>query len=97
MYTIALNNYFINDVRKEYKKCSKREKEVMRHIDFDDYFGTLATVIDLARQNSYKALKEIQRLEKENEELFNNLRSDLFFLEQNYWISRKNGDKKYRY
>lgn len=90
MYTLALNNYFLQDVQGKYD----RKQKIKDHIGFDDYFGTLATILDLKRQNSVYKLKELQRLEKKMETSFKNLRDDLMFLQENYKIIEKRKSKK---
>ena len=60
---------------------SKRNIEF--HIKSDDYFGTLATVIDLVRQNlnPFKQKQEKKTLEKKVKELM--------YLQKNFKIVKK--------
>lgn len=54
------------------------------HITSNDYFGTLATIISLIRQNIEK--KEGYKL---NIETLNKIEKDLMFLQNNYKIVKK--------
>ena len=61
------------------KKINKdRTKSLKFHIENDDYFGTLATVIYLKMQNIEKELKGMERL-----------KDDLMYLQNNYKITQK--------
>jgi len=62
-------------------------KQVKKHIEQDDYFGTLATVLDLARQT----LERNRKKPKQNQQikLLKNLKSELVFLQKNYRIIKK--------
>lgn len=51
------------------------KQKVINHINFDDYFVNLATVLDLLRQK--------------NDRQFKRLRDDLLFLQKNYKIVKK--------
>lgn len=59
------------------------KKNLEFHIKNDDYFGTLATVIDLVKQNlnPFKQKQEKKTLEKQVEELM--------YLQKNYKIAKK--------
>ncbi|MDA3839919.1 MAG: hypothetical protein PF572_02415 [Patescibacteria group bacterium] len=59
------------------------KKNLQFHIESDDYFGTLATVIDLVRQNlnPFKQKQEKSTLEVKVEELI--------YLQKNYRIVKK--------
>ncbi|MFA5163604.1 MAG: hypothetical protein WC441_03690 [Patescibacteria group bacterium] len=67
------------------------EASVRFHVKNDDYFGTIATVLSLikqdckksARMNQSQTLKILGRLEK-----------DLLFLQKNYQIKAKTSQKK---
>jgi hypothetical protein len=59
----------------------KRRSALKFHIMSDDYFGTLATVLDLLRQESKIRPKEAATLEW--------LRDDLLYLQENYQIARR--------
>jgi len=56
-------------------------KNVLFHIESQDYFGTLATVLSLVRQGG-----EIQSV---NEEVLARAEHDLIFLQENYDIVAK--------
>ncbi len=57
------------------------QKSLKFHIKSDDYFGTLATIISLVRQNIEKG--EITKL---NIKMLNNAEKDLMFLQGKYKI-----------
>ncbi len=63
----------------------KDEDSVRFHVQNDDYFGTIATVISLIRQKIAKECPRDALLKKS----LNNLEKDLMFLQKNYQISRK--------
>jgi len=58
-----------------------------KHIEQDDYFGTLATVLNMARQT----LEKDMRGPKKNWhiKLLQSLEEDLMFLQENYKIDKK--------
>jgi hypothetical protein len=62
------------------------EASVRRHVHSDDYFGTIATVLSLLRQQIKKdGAKNAALLEK----TLNNLENDLVFLQKDYRISQR--------
>jgi len=64
----------------------KDEASVRRHVRSDDYFGTIATVLSLLRQQMKKdGVKNAALLEK----TLANLERDLVFLQRDYNISRR--------
>jgi len=62
-------------------------KQIKRHIKAEDYFGTLATVLDLARQE----LEQNKKRPNPNWQikLLKNLRDNLVYLQENYRIVKK--------
>ena len=56
----------------------ERVKKLKYHIQTGDYFGTLATVLDLMNQTSEKTNKKVQEIKE-----------DLLLLQKNYKIVRK--------
>jgi len=72
-YSISIKNWLVKD-----------EESVKNHIEADDYFGTLATILDLIKQenllekDSEKANKVLRRIKK-----------DLLYLQENYKITQK--------
>jgi len=60
------------------------QKSLKFHIKSDDYFGTLATIISLVRQNVEKG--EITKL---NIKMLNNAEKDLMFLQGGYRVVKK--------
>jgi len=62
-------------------------KRIEKHIEQNDYFGTLATVLDLARQT----LERDKKGSKPNWQikLLKSLKDDLIFLQENYKIIKK--------
>ena len=63
------------------------KKQLERHIGKDDYFGTLATVLNMARQT----LEKDMRGPKKNWhiKLLQSLEEDLMYLQENYKIDKK--------
>jgi hypothetical protein len=57
---------------------------VLFHVEADDYFGTLATVLDLLRQ-------EIERrgAREKHAEVLGRVAQDLVYLQRNFRIERK--------
>ena len=61
-----------------FDRREERVKKLKYHIQTGDYFGTLATVLDLMNQTSEKTSKKVQEIKK-----------DLLLLQKNYKIVRK--------
>ena len=63
------------------------KKQLEKHIEKDNYFGTLATVLNMARQT----LEKDMRGPKKNWhiKLLQSLEEDLMYLQENYKISKK--------
>lgn len=63
------------------------KKQLERHIEQDDYFGTLATVLNMARQT----LEKDRRGPKKDWhiKLLESLEEDLMYLQKNYKIAKK--------
>ena len=98
MYQIASNNFIISPYWRDSqlvindKKDSARTKTIKGHVKAGDYFGTLATVLDLTRQTIAtieQSIKDIERINKKNSKRLEILRDDLMFLQKNYRISKK--------
>ncbi|MFA5753738.1 MAG: hypothetical protein WC905_00030 [Patescibacteria group bacterium] len=69
----------------------KDEASVKFHVASDDYFGTIATILSLARQQMKNGRsKNRTALEK----TWKNLEKDLLFLQKNYQISPRIKNKK---
>ena len=64
----------------------KRRNALESHILVDDYFGTLATVLDLLRQEPKIRTKEAATLEW--------LRDDLLYLQENYQVTKRKFKKR---
>ena len=67
---------------------SERKKGLESHIGSDDYFGTLATFLDLLRKD-WKG----RAFSRKNEGLLLRLTDDLLYLQENYIIHSKNSAK----
>jgi len=63
------------------------KKQLEKHIEQSDYFGTLVTVLNMARQT----LEKDMRGPKKNWhiKLLQSLEEDLIFLQKNYKITKK--------
>lgn len=59
----------------------KRIKAIESHVMVDDYFGTLATLLDLLRQSMMK--------KNEDTRLLKDLTGDLLYLQENFKIIRR--------
>jgi hypothetical protein len=87
MYQLARVDFivspFLSDTRFVLNDRSHvcRAKSLKFHIDSDDYFGTLATVLDLLRQT----LPESET----TEQVLRNLSKDLLYLQEHYTIKPK--------
>lgn len=68
----------------------KDEASVKFHVASDDYFGTMATIISLLKQEYQKPG---ERPVKELTTLFNNLEEDLLILQKNYQINARAKNK----
>jgi hypothetical protein len=72
------------------KNISKvRQRGLEFHIEINDYFGTLATVIDLVRQDL-----GIRRYAERNEEVLIRMRDDLMYLQAHYGIEKKKRSRR---
>ncbi|NCB20463.1 MAG: hypothetical protein EOM88_00870 [Clostridia bacterium] len=57
------------------------------HVDNNDYFATIATVLKLLEKNLSEAIKNIPKAEKRLiKKTFKNLETDLMILQNNYQI-----------
>jgi len=69
----------------------KDEASTKFHVKNDDYFGTIATILNLLEQ-------EIKKNDCQNSAVFketlNNIEKDLLFLQENYQINPKIRNKK---
>lgn len=74
-------------VGRDFLVCDKvsryeREREIELHLEMGDYFGTLATVVDLLLQTE-NAVDGAAR------KMLENIRDDLLFLEKHYTVNKK--------
>ena len=76
----------------------RRAERMRNHIEADDYFGTLATVVDLLLQEEKKLVrlryplslsKDSPQVDGKNNKLLENIRDDLMFLQKHYKIEKK--------
>ena len=63
-----------------------RKDKIDSHVKAGDYFGTLATILDILRQDA----KISPKMRKD---ILNGLRNDLLYLQDNYSIVRNNDNK----
>lgn len=68
----------------------KDETSVKFHVASDDYFGTIATVLSLVRQEMKKGGPRAAALKK----TLDNVEKDLLFLQKHYQISPREKKKK---
>lgn len=64
-------------------------KNLNFHLKSNDYFGTLATILDLARQITEQKISELEKINQAQSKLLNGLRDDLMHLQENYKIVKK--------
>jgi len=67
------------------KEKAQRIRSIKSHVRYDDYFGTLATVISLIHQKFSEQEKYINSLKR--------IEDDLMFLQTSYEINKRK-DKK---
>lgn len=60
-----------------------KKKSLKFHIESNDYFGTLATILDLLRQQVFK------ELENPEKKILENKIAELLYLQKNYKIVKK--------
>lgn len=68
----------------------KDEASVKFHVENDDYFGTIATILSLIEQQIKKNGCRDQAVLRKT---LKNLENDLMFLQKNYQINPKNKNK----
>ena len=78
------DNIIINTQEIFFIQDSEEEmiRRIKNHIDFDDYFGTLATIFSLMTQT--------RNINKKNAQILNKVIKDLLYLQKNYRIIPKN-------
>lgn len=78
-YSIQADKFigFINDT-----------EDVEFHIDKDDYFGTMATVLDLMKQEK-KLEKDKKEIDERHIKIMEQLTKDLLFLQRDYRVVKK--------
>lgn len=64
-------------------------KNLKFQLKVDDYFGTLATILDLARQITEQKISELEKINQAQSKLLNGLKEDLMHLQENYKIVKK--------
>lgn len=67
------------------------EESVKRHIEENDYFGTVATILSLLK---HQLATHSGTLPAQIEKSFSNLEKDLKFLQSNYKISPATGKRR---
>ncbi|MBU2025547.1 MAG: hypothetical protein ABIC19_01225 [Patescibacteria group bacterium] len=86
--TYRINNNFLmtsDGPNQSIKSIDSEAKESIRfHVRSNDYFATLATVLDLLRQ-------EQSRINKNHQKLLEKLRDELMFLQQSYRLRSYKG------
>ena len=63
----------------------KDEASVEFHVQNDDYFGTMATLLDLIKQEIYKDKGQTEQVKK----TLDNMEKDFMWLQKNYKIVKK--------
>jgi len=67
----------------------KDESSVKFHVENDDYFGTIATILSLIKQEIKKGANSTPEIET----TLKNLEKDLLYLQNNYQINPKTRNK----
>ena len=79
-YTISPYAFLFNDAEQTEKaKRIAQLRNLHNHVNVGDYFGTLATIVDLMLQDSEEKNKTLKKI-----------KADLVHLQENYRISKKN-------
>lgn len=68
----------------------KDEAEVKFHVKNNDYFGTIATILDLIKQ---QIKNDTDKNDAVFQKIFSDLETDLMFLQKNYQIKPKTKNK----
>lgn len=95
VYKITSNNLIISDsIFSKSVLLLNDIESTKRHIKADDYFGTLATILDLIRQTTTEKSKSVghpmsDKSAIKQTEYMKELRDDLVFLQKNYKIVKK--------
>ncbi len=63
----------------------KDQASVEFHVANDDYFGTIATLLGLLKQEIYKPQPNTEKIKT----AFENMEKDFMWLQENYKISQK--------
>lgn len=66
-----------------------RKQQIEFHIKSDDYFGSLAAMINLTKQAFEKGLDKTATSKKRQIKILDKLKDDLLFLQKNYQITKK--------
>lgn len=76
-YTLhpSFHHWILNDLDKN------QERQLKSHLEAQDYFGTLATVVNLIKQQEGK---------RGQEDIYDEIIDELTFLQNNYKITTKN-------
>lgn len=94
MYTIQNRNFIVSSaylasVWVVHDQEEGQIKRLQHHIKGNDYFGTLATILDLMDQITDKKIDELVEWKKEKRANIKKLKSDLLYLQKNYRIIKK--------
>lgn len=70
-----------------------RRKNIRNHVEFNDYFATLATILNCIKENYEEIGKnqegKIISVNKKNLDRLENLKNDLLYLQDNFTIAKK--------
>lgn len=82
MYQITAENFVISSYCRDRRFVLNDIARTKRHIKAGDYFGTLATILDLID-------KKVGRATSNQSGRMGELKNDLMFLQENYKIVKK--------
>lgn len=74
---------FIHDKEEDEYKTTKN------HVDFGDYFATLATIINLINESEQEAVNDLNKIRDRNKKFLKEIKRHLMFLQKNYKINKK--------
>lgn len=72
--------------------CDKTEEsnqKVESHVELDDYFGTLATIVHLITESEEEALNSLLKIHRRNQKFLREIKENLMFLHKNYKIKKR--------
>lgn len=85
----TLGNYYYRHTQPWILRDGDNHKELLFHIEADDYFATLATVLELLRQTLADPRLQDESHQHEIKLALARIAEDLLFLQKNYQIKKR--------